>query len=128
MKTIVLIAVSAIILLELSGAVPNSSVGGPLTRALVFFAAVLAVGLYEAWSKKRGVLGWIVNIIVAVAGGFVAAEIGNVIFELLILSGLRFEGTLADQGGPLLYFMLAAMMLVMLLGAWTALQIANRWR
>ena len=61
MKYIALIAVIAIILLQFSGAVPQASVGGPMTLALVFFAAVLAVAIHEAWSNNRGVLGWIVN-------------------------------------------------------------------
>ena len=39
MKYIALIAVIAILLLEISGAIPRSSVGGPMTIALVFFIA-----------------------------------------------------------------------------------------
>ena len=51
MKYIALIAVIAILLLQVSGAVPQSSVGGPMTLALVFLIAVLAVGIHEAWSN-----------------------------------------------------------------------------
>ncbi len=39
MKYIALIAVIAILLLQLSGAIPQSSVGGPMTLALVFLIA-----------------------------------------------------------------------------------------
>jgi uncharacterized membrane protein YeaQ/YmgE (transglycosylase-associated protein family) len=81
MKYIALVAVIAIILLQFSGAVPQASVGGPMTLALVFFAAVLAVAIHEAWSNKRGALGWIVNIPVSFVGAFVAAELGNLILN-----------------------------------------------
>jgi hypothetical protein len=133
MKYIAPIAVIAIMLLQFSGAVPQSSVGGPLTLALVFFAAALAVGIQEAWSNKRGVLGWIVNIPVSLVGGFLAAEVGNVIFPLILMLanmlGLaNVGGSLASAGGPLLYVSLAAMMLLMLAGSWIALQFVNRWR
>jgi hypothetical protein len=134
MKYIAPLAVVAIILLQLSGAVPQSSVGGPMTLALVYFAAMLAVGIHEAWSKKRGVLGWIVNIPVSLVGGFLAAEVGNLAFETILMLlylggvGLNQGGSLAATGGPLLYLTLAGMMLLMLLGSWTALRIVNRWR
>jgi hypothetical protein len=127
MKYIALIAVIAIILLQFSGAVPQSSVGGPMTLALVFFAAVLAVAMHEAWSNKRGVLGWIVNVPVSFVGAFVAAELGNLIF-VPILMLFHVEGSLAASGHPLLYVLLAGQMLLMLLGSWIALQIVNRWR
>lgn len=133
MKYIAPIAVIAIILLQFSGAVPQSSVGGPLTLALVFFAAALAVGIHEAWTNKRGVLGWIVNIPVSLVGGFLAAEVGNLIIPLTlmlanVLNLVKLDGSLAATGGPLLYVTLAGMMLLMLLGSWIALQIVNRWR
>ncbi|MTD95749.1 hypothetical protein GIW81_15525 [Hyphomicrobium sp. xq] len=127
MKYIALIAVIAIILLQFSGAVPQSSVGGPMTLALVFFAAVLAVAIHEAWSNKRGVLGWIVNIAVSFVGAFVAAELGNLIFEPILLL-FPVKGTLAASGHPLLYVLLAGMTLLSVLGSWIALQIVNRWR
>lgn len=133
MKYIAPIAVIAIILLQFSGAVPQSSVGGPLTLALVFFAAALAVGIHEAWTNKRGVLGWIVNIPVSLVGGFLAAEVGNLIIPLTlmlanVLNLVKLDGSLAATGGPLLYVTLAGMMLLMLLGSWIALRIVNRWR
>ena len=137
MKYIVLIAVIAIVLLQFSGAVPQSSVGGPMTLAIVFLGATLAVGIHEAWTNRRGVLGWIVSIVVAFVGGFLAAEVGNLIFPLILmlleLTGLlaamgNLQGSLAAAGGPLLYVALAAMMLLMLLGSWIALQFVSRWR
>jgi len=76
MKIITLIAVIAIVLIQFSGAVPLSSVGGPMTLAMVFLAAALAAGIYEAWSMRRGVLGWIVSILTALAGAIVAGLAG----------------------------------------------------
>ncbi len=137
MKYIAPIAVIAIILLQFSGAVPQSSVGGPMTLALVLLGAAVAIGIHEAWTNKRGVLGWIVSIVVSLAGAFVAAEIGNLaivpILLLLERTGLlaamgNLNGSLAATGGPLLYVSLAGMMLLMLLGSSIALRLVNRWR
>jgi hypothetical protein len=131
------IAVIGIVLLQASGAVPQASVGGPLTLALAFFAAVLAVAIHEAWTKRRGVLGWIVNVVLSFVGAFVAVEVGNIVMELLLVAlsatGLLaamggMSGSLASTGGPLLYLMLAAMMLWTILGSWLALKVVNRWR
>jgi uncharacterized membrane protein YeaQ/YmgE (transglycosylase-associated protein family) len=86
MKIIVSVAVLAILLVQASGAVPNSSVGGPLTLAVVFFSAALAVAIHEAWTAWRGVVGWIVNIVVGYAGAFVAAELGNLLMEPIFMA------------------------------------------
>lgn len=131
MQYILLIAVIGILLLQLSGAVPQSSVGGPMTIALAFFAAALAVAIHEAWTKRRGVLGWIVNIVVSLVGAFLAANVGGMVMPvvLMLLSPLvKLDGSLVATGGPLLYISLAAMMIITLLGSWGALTIVNRWR
>ena len=125
MKIIALIAVMAMLLLSV--AMPNSSVGGPLTIMLILFIVMLAVGIHEAWSKKRGVLGWIVNIVVAVIGGFVAAIFAGMAFET-ILPHLHLEGSLASSQHPLLYVLSAAMAILTVLGSWIPLQIVNRFR
>lgn len=127
MRYIALIAVITLLLLELSGAIPQSSVGGPMTIALVFFIAALAVGIHEAWSQKRGVLGWIVSIAASLAGAFLAASLGSMIMGTM-LTLLNLEGSLAETRHPLLYVSLAGMMLLTLLGSWIALRIVDRWR
>ena len=136
-KYIALIAVIGILLLQFTGSIPLSSVSGPMVIALAFFAGALAVGIHEAWTKKRGLLGWIVNIVVSFVGAFLAAEVGDIvivpILMLLDLTGLlaatgNLKGSLAATGGPLLYVSLAGMMLLTLLGSWVALRIVNRWR
>jgi hypothetical protein len=131
MKIITLIAVIAIVLIQFSGVVPLSSVGGPMTLAMVFLAAALAAGIYEAWSMRRGVLGWIVSILTALAGAIVAGLAGGTLMDLfmgLIAPLIDLQGSLAETRHPLLYITSAAMMLFILLGAWLALRLVNRWR
>ncbi len=127
MKYIALIAVITLLLLELSGAIPRSSVGGPMTIALVFFIAALAVGIREAWLNKRGVLGWIVSIVASLVGMYVGAEIGGLVFGT-IQGLLGVEGALAETKHPLLYVSMVGMVLFTLLGSWIALRIVDRMR
>jgi uncharacterized membrane-anchored protein len=124
-KIITLIAVMAMLLLSV--AMPNSSVGGPLTIMLILFLVMLAVGIHEAWSKKRGGPGWIVNIVVAVIGGFVVVIFAGMAMET-ILPHLHLEGSLASSQHPLLYVVSAAMAILTVLGSWIPLQIVNRFR
>jgi hypothetical protein len=122
---IAVIAVTGILLLQLTGSIPLASVGGSMTIGLAFLVAALAVGIHEAWTKKRGVLGWIVNIVVSFVGAFVAAPLGGMAIGVLLSDGSR---SLAATGGPRFSVALAGGMLVTLLGSWTALWIVNRFR
>lgn len=125
MTYIVLIAVIGILLLQWTGSIPLASVGGSMTIGLAFIAAALAVGIHEAWTKRRGVLGWIVNIVVSCVGAFVAAPIVGMVIGILLSDGSR---SLAATGGPRFSVALAGGMLVTLLGSWGALWVVNRWR
>jgi hypothetical protein len=127
MKYIALVAVIALLALELSGAIPQSSVGGPMTIALVFSIAALAVGIREAWLNNRGVLGWIVSIVASLVGAYVAAAMGGMVMGT-IQGLLNVEGALAETRHPLLYVSLVGMMLFALLGSWIALRIVDRMR
>jgi hypothetical protein len=127
MRTITLIAVIAILLLEFSDALPKSSVGGPMAMLMIVLLAVLALGLYEAWSQKRGVQGWIVSIVASVVGGFLGAAVASAILGT-ILSQLNLGVPLAESQHPLRYIASAGMMLLALLGSWIALHIVNRHR
>lgn len=127
MTYIALIAVIGILLLQWTGSIPLASVGGSMTIGLAYIAAALAVGIHEAWTQKRGVLGWIVNIVVSFLGGFLAAQLGGMVIGI-VLSAVNPGRSLAATGGPLFSVALAGGMLVTLLGAWGALQIVNRWR
>ncbi|MCJ7597313.1 MAG: hypothetical protein MUO41_01545 [Methyloceanibacter sp.] len=127
MRLIILIAVTTNLLLELSDALPKSSVGGPMAMMMIVFLAVLALGLYEAWSQKRGVLGWLVSIVASVIGGFFGAAVASAILGTL-LSHFSLGVPLAESQHPLRYIASAGMMLLALLGSWIALQIVNRSR
>ena len=124
---IALIAVIGILLLHSTGAIPLTGVGGAMTMGLALLAAVPAVGIHEAWTKKRGVLGWIVNIVVSLVGAFLFAPLGGMVL-VMILSPFMDKPSLAATGGGVMYVALAGQMLVVLLGAWGALWIVNRWR
>jgi hypothetical protein len=98
-----------------------------MTMGLALLAAAPAVGVHEAWTNKRGVLGWIVSIVVAFAGAFLFAPLGGMVVVML-LSPFMDKPSLAATGGGVMVVALAGMMLVTLLGAWGALWIVNRWR
>ena len=104
---IVLIAVIGILLLQLTGSIPLSSVGGPMAIALAFFAAALAVGIHEAWTKKRGVLGWIVNIVVSFVGAFLAAQLGGLVMVMMLCPFMDGASSLAATGVPVMSVALA---------------------
>lgn len=125
MLYIALIASIGILLLQWTGSIPLASVGGSLTIGAAYIGAALAVGIHEAWTRGRGVLGWIVNLVVSFVGAFVAAPLGGMILTLLLSDGSR---SLAAGGGPRFSIALVGGMLVTLLGAWGALWIVNRWR
>lgn len=128
MQYIVLIAVIGILLLQSSGAIPRDSVGGSMVIALAFFLGALAVGVHEAWTKKRHVLGWIVNIVVAFVGAILVAAPGGMVVAMLLRPFMGGSPSLAAAGGPVMHVALASMMIVTLLGAWGALWVVSRWR
>jgi hypothetical protein len=125
LKIITLLAVMAMLLVDLFGS--KSSVGGPMTDLLVVFIVMLAVGIYEAWSRKRGALGWIVNIVAAVIGGFVAVSLAGMAMET-ILTQIHFQGRLATSQHPMRYISEVGMAIFTVLGSWLTLQIVNRFR
>lgn len=127
MQYIALIAMIGILLLHSTGAVPLTGVGGAMTIGLALLAVAPAVGMHEAWTKRRSVLGWIVSIVVSLVGAFLFAPLGGMVI-VLILSPFMDKPSLAATGGPVMYAALAGMTLVTLLGAWGALWIVNRWR
>jgi hypothetical protein len=127
MPIILLIAVVGVLLLHVSGAIPLSSVGGPMVIALAIFAATFAVAIFEAWTKGRGVLGWIVNIVTSFFGTFVAAQLGGLLM-VAILMPFAEGSSLAASGGEVMAVSLAGVMAAAVLGSWGALMIVNRWR
>lgn len=127
MPYILLIAVIGVLVLHVSGAIPLSSVGGPMTIALAVFLAALAVAIHEAWTKRRGVFGWIVNIVLSFVGTFVAAQLGGLVM-VTILRPFMNGSSLAASGGAVMAVSLAGVMAAAVLGSWGALALVNRWR
>jgi hypothetical protein len=127
MTTITLVCVIGILLLDFAGAIPRASVGGPLALFLILFLGMLAVGFHEAWSNRRGVLGWIVSIDCSVIGGFLAVVFAGPAMETL-LPLLEQNASPATPQHPVRYAALAGMMALTLLGSWTTIQVANRVR
>jgi hypothetical protein len=128
MLYIALAAVTGILLLQASDAIPLASVGGSLTIGFCFLVAALAVGTHEAWTKQRGVLGWIVNVVVSFIGALAGAQLGGLVLVGLIGAVMDVHGSLARMGGVAMSAALVGGMLATLLGAWGALWIVNRWR
>ncbi len=125
---IALAAVAGILVLQWTDMIPLASVGGSMTIGFVFIAAALAVGIHEAWINRRGVLGWIVNIVVAFFGALVGAQLGGFVLVMLNGSVTSVNGSLAGTGGAAMSAALVGGMLSTLFGAWGALWIVNRWR
>jgi hypothetical protein len=127
MRIIALVGVIGVLLLDLLDVTSKGSVGGPLTLALMFLLAMLAVGIHDAWSNKRGGLGWIVSIVCSLIGGFLAVILGGLIMEE-VLPRLNLGGPLATSSHPLRYVAPAGVMALTILGSWAALQAVNRLR
>lgn len=89
---------------------------------LMMFAFVIVMGgmgLYEAWRNKRGVLGWIVSLLISIAGGVAGMVLCVAIADVLI----RRPSTMAiGEGVNILTPIL------MLTGSWLALRFASRFR
>ncbi len=127
MKIIAFIAIAGLLLLQVSGLIPMSSVEGPLVIALVVFGAAIAVGLHEAWTEKRGVLGWLLNIVIALVSAFFAAQAGGMLMVVL-LKPFMDQASLAASGGGVMAAALVGAMATTLLGVWAALRLVKRWR
>ncbi len=123
MKMIALATAVAMLLLGLFGA--DASVGGPMGMMMVAVLAVLAAGIYDAASNRRGPLGGITSIAAAIAGGFAAIILlGNVMMDV-VMPMLHLEGSLASSQSPMKYVVFAAMGAVTVFGSWGALIIVE---
>lgn len=89
-----------------------------ITLMLAGAALAAAMGLYDAFSNKRGVMGWIVSIVASVAGGVL---VGAALPQIVILA-LKPDGALA------LYVGLASVLAGVLVGSSLALWIVNKFR
>jgi len=128
MQYIMLIAVIGVLLLYWAGAIPLASVGGAMVIAMAVLVGTLAVAIHEAWTKKRGVLGWIVNIVVSFVGALLVAPLGGMVMVMLLFPFMDGSSSLAAAGGPQMSIALAGQMAITLLGSWGSLWLVNRWR
>jgi hypothetical protein len=127
MTYIVAIAVIGILALQATGSIPAASVGGSLVIAMAFFLGAFVVAIHEAVVKRRGLLGWIVNIVVAFVAVFFTAQIAGIVV-VAVLAPFMTGSSMAKTGGIVMSMGLALGMVVTLLGSWAALQLVNRWR
>jgi hypothetical protein len=121
MKTIAALTFAGVLLTSLAN---PSSVGDPATALLIVVLSMFAVGMYQAWSKECGPLGWIACIVLAIMGGSAGIAVSNVAMSLL-RSFFEVEGSLAKTGHPLLYISLAVIAALTVAGSWGAIQIVD---
>jgi hypothetical protein len=128
MTYVALTAVAGILLLQWTGAIPLDSVGGAMVVASAILLGTLAVAIHEAWTRKRSVLGWIVNVIVALVGAFLVAPFGGMVMVMLLSPFINGSSSLAAAGDPQMSIALAGQMAIILMGSSGALWLMNRWR
>jgi hypothetical protein len=128
MPYIVVIAVVTVLLLQWTGSIPLDSVGGAMVFAMPVLIGTLAIAIHEAWTKKRGVLGWIVNVVVTFLAAFLVAPLGGMVMVILLSPFMDGSSSLAAAGDPQMSIALAGVMAIALLGSWGALRIVDRWR
>ena len=124
---VVLASTLAVLLLQATGAIPLSSVGGPMMIALAVFCGALAIAVQEVLTRRRGVGGWILNIVVSFGAAFLAAPVAGFVMVLL-LSPFASGSSLAASGGVVFSISLAGTMIITLLGSSAALSLMSRWR
>jgi len=91
-----------------------------ITLLLAGAALAAAMGLYDAWSNKRSLLGWIVSILASVVGG---VFVGGLLPQVLILT---LGNNLSKDAA--LYVGLGAVLAGVLIGSSVALRIVNRFQ
>lgn len=127
MSYIVVAAIIGILILNETGAIPMSSVGGSMVIGLAYLGGVTAVGVHDAWTRRRGCLGWIVSIVVAHAAAILLAPISGMVV-VLVLSPFMTASSLNETGGGVMAAGLAGGMAVTVLIAWGTLRFLDRWR
>jgi len=90
-----------------------------LLMMMALFGVVVVIGLYEAWSKKRGIVGWIVSVLIAIMGGAATMSLCVGIGDAMVRKWPQ------SSAGELF---LAITPVLLLIGAWLALRAASRFR
>jgi hypothetical protein len=82
----------------------------------------------EAWLRRRGPIGWIVNMVVTVVAALMAAQLTGGALAQGLSRLFELDGSLMRTGGPALSIALVGTMLASIFAAWLALLVTNRWR
>lgn len=97
-----------------------------LLMAVMYLGVTGAVGIYEAWSNKRGPGGWLVNIVASVVGGTIGGfALGSIVMLPAEALARRLGPGWAELDATL---GLAATIIGLVLGSWLTLRIVNRFR
>ena len=94
-----------------------------LIYAIAFVFIVLGTGAYEAWCKRRGVLGWIINILASAFGCFLAVGVLGFGMEAVIS---RVQWAIAPQ--VLNYVVAAVGTSFIVFGSWLPIKIIDLFR
>lgn len=98
----------------------KGSVGGSLMLGFILIAAALVAGIYDAWSMRRGPLGWLASIVVAV----VAVIAGTSACGLLV-GALATLLNLEGRPGPLTLGLTSVLSVSVV---WLALWVMDRFQ
>jgi hypothetical protein len=91
-----------------------------ITLLLAGAGLAAAMGLYEAYSKKRGIFGWIVSIVASIVGGIaLGMTLG------MTVAGLA-PATVSKEAN--LYVSLSGVLVGLVAGSAVALWLVNRFR
>ncbi len=89
-----------------------------MTLLLAGLALAAGMGIYEAWTKQRGVAGWTVNIVASAVGGIAA----GMALPMLVVTALN-----PGRDGAF-YIGMASVVIGVVAGSSIALWIVNRFR
>lgn len=89
-----------------------------ITLLLAGAALAAGLGVYDAWTHKRGVMGWVVSLVASVVGGVL---VGAILPQVAIFA-------LRPDGHAALYIGLAGVAIGVLAGSSLALWLVNRFR
>lgn len=128
MLYIAVFALAAAFLLQASGAIPASSVGGPMFIALAVFLGAFVVAIEEAWRRRRNALGWVVNAVLTLVAAFFVAPLAGFVMALALEPFMGGGTSLAASGGPAFFLAIAGVLGLTMLGCRGALEFAGRWR
>jgi hypothetical protein len=119
----IITALAVVVMLLLNAFGPKSSVGGPLTGLFFSLLIMWVIGAYRARSKNFGPPGWLLSMVGAIVGGFVALILFNTAMET-VMTVVHFEGRLIDSQWS--YAVELMMVFFAMFGSWLPIEPGNR--